>query len=392
MIGGYTVADIFGKAYGSGVKKFSGVAFFLYTAVLPASEMVAIALVLNFVFGISTFVAICLAAIFVVIYCLVAGQYAVFATDFIQYIMMAIGLSLLGFFALNASINQVGVLSQGLANNGWTADMFRPTTTFTVTQIIGFAVAGFKAVISPLYWTRAYSAKNSKTARDGILSSLYAMVSHDWLLLIIGLTSVILIGSSVPNPDQVTLYLIVEVLPVGLVGLVMSALVAAGLSTVNSVFMAGAANFGRDIYRDILNPKADQKQMIKWGRVGLVIMAFVCILVGSFTETLIDLVYYTGQITIPVFIVPILAIFFVRKPKTAMSAYLSMTSGIISSIIWLFLGEPPLFGIPMAAGLFGMIISAIFFFVGNMIGEKKPDLWGQMEKEYMLKEGAKKNG
>lgn len=392
MIGGYTVADIFGKAYGSGVKKFSGIAFFIYTAVLPATEMVAIALVLNFVFGISTFVAICIAAIFVVIYCLVAGQYAVFATDFIQYIMMAIGLSILALFALTSSVQQVGVISEGLALSGWTAEMFRPTAAYGVTQIIGFAVAGFKAVISPLYWTRAYSAKNSKTARDGILSSLYAMVSHDWLLLIIGLTSVILIGTNVPNPDQVTLYLIVEVLPVGLVGLVMSALVAAGLSTVNSIFMAGAANFGRDIYRDIINPEASQEQMIKWGRVGLVIIAVVCILVGSFTKTLIGLVYYIGQITIPVFIVPILAIFFLRIPKTAMSAYLSMTSGIIASIIWLFLGEPALFGIPMAAGLFGMIVSAIFFFIGNQIGEKQPDLWGQMESDYKLKEGVKNNG
>lgn len=381
MIGGYTVSDIFGKAYGGGVKKFTGIAYFIYMGVLPASEMMAIALVLNFVFGISTFTAICISAIFVVVYCLVAGQYAVFATDFIQYILMAIGLSILGLFALFAASNQVGILAVGLAENGWTPEMFRPTSTFSTTQIIGLGIAGLKAVISPLYWTRAYSAKSPKIARDGIMSSLYAMVSHDWLLVIIGLTSVIILGKGIPNPDQVTLHLIVKILPVGLIGLVLSALIAAGLSTVNSTYMAGASNFGRDIYKDIFNPRATQQQIVKMGRVGLVLLAIISMIIGYFSKSLVDIMYYTGQVTIPVFIVPILAIFFYHKPKTAMSAYLSMISGIIGAVLWLVLGEPAFFGIPMAAGLFGVVVSAIFFFIGNLFGEKRADIWNEMQQQ-----------
>jgi len=80
----------------------------------------------------------------------------------------------------------------------------------------------------------------------------------------------------------------------------------------------------------------------------------------------------------PIFIVPILGIYFYRKPKSLYAVFLSMGAGAIASVTWLFLGEPDLL-IPMPAGLFGVGISAIGFFIGNNFGVKKPDLWEQVK-------------
>ena len=384
MIGGYTVPDLFGVAYGKKTQLVGGVAYFIFMCTLPAQEMLAIGLVLNFVFGISPFIAIVISAAFVTIYCFVAGQYAVFATDFVQYVVMAFGLAIIAFFSFNVANSGEG-LSVALRTIWDDASKFRPTGSWDLTMIIGLAIPALTAIYSPLYWSRAYCAKDPKTARDGILSSLYDMVSHDWLLVVIGLSAVVILPQLPDNTDQTVLHLATQVLPTGLVGFVFAALIAAGLSTINSSFLGGAANFGRDLYQKFINPKATQKQVITVGRIGIIILALMTVIIGYFSDSLLGLVYYSGQITSPVFVVPIAAIFIHRKPKTTVAAIMAMVCGIISSIIWLIMGEPSLLGMPMPGGVFGIMISLIAYLIGNNFGHKYPDVWNDMQKESVNK-------
>lgn len=381
MIGQYTVPDLFGKAFGKKAQLISGIAYFLYMGVFASAEVLAIALVLNFVFGMSTALAIVLSAAFVIVYCFTAGQYAVFITDFIQYLLMVLGLACLCFFSFGS------VMGQGNANlvaklaEVWRDPLqFTPISNYGTTEVIGFAITGLGAIMSPLYFSRAFSAKTAKIARDGILSSLYAMVSHDWMLMVVGIASVVLLGTSgMENAEQATLYLSAHILPVGICGIVFAALVAAGLSTVNSSFIAGASNLGRDIYQKFINPKATQKQIVNVGRIGIVFQAVLTVVISLFADSLVRLSYLIGQVAQPIFIVPILAIFFHRKPKTLAACLLAMGLGAASSVTWLLLGEPNLIGIPMPAGMFGLIGAAIGYFVGNCIGTKRPDVWNALK-------------
>lgn len=380
MIGQYTVPDLFGKAFGEKAQLVSGIAYFLYSGVFASAEIVAIALVLNFVFGISLFTGIVLSAIFVVVYCFTAGQYAVFMTDFVQYILMAVGLSILCLASFGSVMMDGNAALIAKLSEVWSPEKFTPMSDYSITQVIGFGITGLGAILSPLYYSRAYSAKSPKIARDGIQCSLYAMVSHDWLLMIIGIASVAILGTAgMENAEQATLYLASNILPTGLIGIVFAALICAGLSTINSSFIAGASNLGRDIYQKFMNPKATQKQIVNVGRVGIIIQAILTVLVGYFTDSLVGIVYLIGQVAQPIFIVPILAIFFHRKPKTLWACILAMVVGAISSVIWLILGEPTLVGIPMAAGMFGLLCSFVGYLIGNQIGTKRDDVWDALK-------------
>lgn len=380
LIGQFTVPDLFGKAYGHRAQVISGFAYFIYMGAFASAEIVACALVLNFAFGLSMSIGLVLSAIFVTVYCFTAGQYAVFMTDFIQYILMALGLAILCIFSFKYCMVGGNEALLAKLSEVWSEDKFSPTSDYNLTQIIGFSIIGMEAIMSQLYFSRAYSAKSGKIARDGILSSLYAMISHDWMLVVIGISSVVILGTAgISNAEQATLYLSATILPEGFLGIVLSALVAAGLSTINSALIAGASNLGRDVYQKAINPKANQKQIVNVGRAGIVILSIITVIIGMFAESLIMLVYTIGQLAMPIFIIPILAIYFYKKPKSLYAAYLSMGVGAIASIIWLASGEPDLI-IPMPAGLFGLIFSAIGFFIGNCFGEKMPDLWEQLKK------------
>lgn len=378
-VGQYTVPDLYGKAYGEKTQLTGGIAYFLYMAVYASQQIVACGLVLNFVFGMNKNLAVILSAAFVVVYCFTAGQYAVFITDFIQYIFMAVGLALLCFFTFGPILQGGnGVLISNLQAVWTNPAQFTGASTYSLTQIIGFSVIGIEAIMSPLYYSRAFSAKDAKTARNGILSSLYAMISHDWMLMVIGIGSVVVLGTSLADQsEQATLYLASHVLPVGVSGIVFAALIAAGLSTINSAFIAGASNLGRDVYQKFINPKATQKQIVNIGRIGIVVEAALTVVVAVNADSLVQLVYTIGQIAMPVFIIPIIGIFFSKKSKTSMQFYLSMIFGLIASLIWLFLGEPDLI-IPMPAGLFGLICAAIGYFIGGRFGKKHESIWDEI--------------
>ncbi|MDD2956095.1 MAG: sodium:solute symporter family protein [Oscillospiraceae bacterium] len=382
MIGQYTVPDLFGKAFGKKAQLISGIAYFLYMGVFASAEVLAIALVLNFVFGMSTSLAIVLSAAFVIVYCFTAGQYAVFITDFVQYLLMALGLGLLCVFSFGGVMGAGNTELLAKLAEVWKDPLqFTPISNYSVTQVIGFGITGLGAIMSPLYFSRAFSAKSAKVARDGILCSLYAMVSHDWMLMVIGIASVVLLGASgMENAEQATLYLSAHILPMGICGIVFAALVSAGLSTVNSSFISGASNLGRDIYQKFINPKATQKQIVNVGRIGIVFQAVLTVVISLFADSLVQLSYLIGQVAQPIFIVPILAIFFHRKPKTLAACLMAMGIGAITSVVWLLLGEPDLFHIPMPAGMFGLIGSTVGYFVGNCIGKKRPDVWHALQR------------
>ncbi len=379
MIGQFTVPDLFGRAYGSKAQVVSGFAYFIYMGAFASAEIVACALVLNFAFGMNMTLGLILSAVFVTVYCFTAGQYAVFMTDFIQYLLMAFGLAVLCIFSFRFCMEGGNELLLSKLSEVWSDAKFKPTSDYSITQIVGFGIIGMEAIMSQLYFSRAYSAKSGKVARDGILSSLYAMISHDWMLVVIGISSVVILGTAgIANAEQATLYLSATILPKGFLGIVFSALIAAGLSTLNSALIAGASNLGRDVYQKAINPKATQKQIVNVGRAGIVVLSVLMVVIGYFADSLIMLIYTIGQIAMPIFIVPILGIYFYRKPKSLYAVFLSMGAGAIASVTWLFLGEPDLL-IPMPAGLFGVGISAIGFFIGNNFGVKKPDLWEQVK-------------
>ena len=87
----------------------------------------------------------------------------------------------------------------------------------------------------------------------------------------IGIVSVCIQPSA--TPDLAMTSLVQTILPAGISGLVMAALLAAVMSTGDSLFNTGAVTFTRDIYNEFINPQATQRQL-------LVVSKAVTILLG----------------------------------------------------------------------------------------------------------------
>lgn len=82
----------------------------------------------------------------------------------------------------------------------------------------------------------------------------------------------------IQNPEEVLPSVLSTMIPVGLSGLVIAGLIAAAMSTFDSVVNSGAAYWVKDIYQRFINPGAGEKTLVKhsrWASVLIVVIGFL---------------------------------------------------------------------------------------------------------------------
>lgn len=127
---------------------------------------------------------------------------------------------------------------------------------------------------------RYFAARNDREA--GLLSLFWiVLLSFRWpfvvAIAIIGI-SIGLTGSVIENPEEVLPIVIMNELPIGITGMLVAGLIAAAMSTFDSVVNAGAAYWVKDIYHRFLNPRASERQLVLHSRLSSVAIVVVGIL------------------------------------------------------------------------------------------------------------------
>jgi Na+/proline symporter len=113
-------------------------------------------------------------------------------------------------------------------------------------------------------WTaqRYYAAKDEREA--SLCASLWIVLWSFRFLLLAGVGVIALSHQeSIVDPEHALSVVILEAMPIGVVGLLFAALLAAQMSTVDTTANSSAAYFVNDIYMPFMRPKADKKECMK---------------------------------------------------------------------------------------------------------------------------------
>jgi SSS family solute:Na+ symporter len=118
------------------------------------------------------------------------------------------------------------------------------------------------------------AAKSLKHGRLGTAVCGYLKVLDMVLFFIPGVICLILFPA-LKNPDEAYMTMVKELLPHGLIGLIMTVLMAALISTVASALNALSTIFTLDVYQKRFKPAATTKEIVFIGRVVIVIGSFL---------------------------------------------------------------------------------------------------------------------
>ena len=366
---GLTTGDLFEARFdrrtGTVAAVVIGIAWFTFVG----GQIIAGAKLLQATVGIDLTVAVVLAGAVILAYTALGGLKAVIYTDVFQMVVLLIGIV---FIAVPIGLYTVG---------GWDGIVAHFSANEETRSLVDWGAIGWQRIIGwffaifPVWFIsiaamqRIVAARDEKTARRAFLLT---GVPIEWPLFAIGSTLIGLIARmlmpELEDPELATPMLIMELLPVGVAGIVIAAYIAAVMSTADSVLMGPVAIFTNDIYRKYLRPDASEQMIVRVARIATLVLGTLGIGMAYLVPNVIDLILYAYTFGSAGLFFPMLGLLFWRR-TTASGAFWSMLGGGFSALLWVAFGEP--FGV--AASYLGWIVSLPLLITVSLVTDHSPD-------------------
>ena len=189
---------------------------------------------------------------------------------------------------------------------------------------------------------RALAAKNLVEGQKGLLLASFIKILGPLIVVLPGLIAYHMFEGNLENVDDAYPMLVNKVLPASLLGFFAAVIFGAILSSFNSVLNSSVTLFGIDIYKQHINPNADEKTVVKYGKrfgIGLAIAAmFIAPLIANAGSLFDYLQEINGIYSIP--ILTIIFVGYVTKKVPAIAAKIGVLSGSLLYILSQFILQP----------------------------------------------------
>lgn len=278
-----------------------------FNIVIMATVCLAAIKIGHVLFGFSEIQTLVIASLVTVFYSLLGGLRGVLITDFIQFIIAMVGSIWASYYIIN--LPQIGGLENLLSH-----DLVESKTPFfpdfSQPEII------IPLLIIPLsvqWWSvwypgaepggGGYIAQRMLAAKDeknAVLATLFFNIAHyalrPWPWIIIGLASLIIypdlqsLQTAFPNldasfvKDDLSYSAMLVFLPSGLLGIVITSLIAAFMSTISTHLNWGSSYVVNDFYARFVHKEASEKSKVRVGRLSTIIMMVLAGLLSLILE------------------------------------------------------------------------------------------------------------
>jgi len=307
--------------------------------------------------------AVLIMGLIAVVYTVFGGMKAVIYTDTVQWIILMVGLIAIGLPIAYFKIGGIEMILKSVPEE------FLRLDNLSVVDFVNWLIT-----ILPIWFVgmtlyqRIYASKDQKTAIKawriaglfewpimafmGIALGLFARVAFDQgMFAELGYPT-----ADGLDPELGLPLLLRNILPIGLMGLMMSAYFSAILSTADSCLMAASGNFVTDIY-GFFSKKEHGIRLSQW--VTLMVGA-VAILLATYMQNVLELMLYSYAFMVSGLLVPVLGFIFLSRPSPK-AAMVAMIIGGGSTLGLILSGVALPFGLD--ENFFGILLAAVSFII-----------------------------
>jgi SSS family solute:Na+ symporter len=368
-----TPMDLLADRYQS--KKVGAVAALLALVFLvpySAAQLLGIGLLLNGLSGggIPVILGILVATLIAIAWSRIAGLRSIAWTDAFQAIVMIVSATVLVGFV----ISELGGLGSFFSRfEADYPDLLRVPSgsgMWSVNMFIGLALPWFFFCLSnPQVSQRFFipaSVKAMKQMLGGFLvfGFVYTLIAVLW-----GFGAKMLVPG-LENADMATPTLLAEpFVPKALALVAMIGIVAAAVSTIDSILLTLSSVWARDVYRGVFNPKASEARELKIGQWVIPIMALVALVFAWQVSSKSGIDFMIAPLSAAasaglLMVVPSIFGAFYWKRATAPAAIASILSGALLVLVLQVTGLKPLGWWP---GVWGLILCVVVFVVVSLV-------------------------
>lgn len=354
-IGGYevfTISQLLGKRFGEGTQLISAIVTAIYTLMVMVTQVIGMGNVIHVLLGWSLIPSMIIGGGIVLFYTILGGMWSITLTDIIQFIVMTIGVF---FIMFPFSVNSVGGLATlfssvpeahlSLTNIGWDR----------IFQY--FLLYFFGLMVSQDIWQRVFTARNQKVAKRSAISAGLYSVLYGLVLSIVGMCALVLLPNLGDSQSAFT-SLALEILPPGLLGLVLASVCSALMSNASGAIFASATLITNDIIKVYVKKDMTDKDIINTSRIVILGLGVLAIVFSVWIQNILvalDMAYaiLSGAIFVPL----IIGLYW--KRVTSKAAFYS----IIASSLVIFISFI-IFGITSTLPIIYGLITGLVVIVG----------------------------
>src|SRR6201981_3988221 len=288
----------------------AGISIIAYIFTKISVQLYAASVVLERVAGWSLWKTAVVLVIDTGIYTIAGGLAAAIYTDTVQTLILITGAVALTLIGLDR-VGGIGHLRTMVPPSYF--HMMKPASdpSFPWTGIFFGA-----PILGIWYWCtdqvivqRVLSARDEGHAKAGTIFAGFLKILPVFMLVLPGIIAYALYPAEVAKPDFAYPTLVLNLLPVGLVGLVMAALLAAVMGAMSSVFNSASTLVTLDFYKK-LRPQVSERELVNFGRIATGIMVVLGLLWVPFIHYISSQLYIYLQ-SVQAYISPPIAACFV---------------------------------------------------------------------------------
>ena len=288
-LGSKTMPDFFEKRYADPkLRVVSAIIIFIFLIPYSASVYNGISSLFEIVFGIPGWVVmICLAAL-TALYLFFGGYFATALSDFIQGIIMLVGVLLMIFCFLNhENINWNFAAISEESSRVWAlsdakASSFLYGNTVSLISLVLLTSLGVWALPQTIH--KYYAIRDKKAIKQGVvISTLFALVIGLVAYFTGALSPFFAETNGIPDSQVIPTMLKVAI-PSGLTGIIAVLILSASMSTLSSVSLASASVMAVDLYKGSINKKASDRRTNTVMRILCLVFVVISVVLAILNE------------------------------------------------------------------------------------------------------------
>ncbi len=299
-----------------------------------AAQFTAIGKTFDVIFGIPHFLSISIGGVIVILYTMMGGFRAVVWTDFIQGLIMVVGIALLAsvaVFHLGGFGGMVEKVQQ--ASPDTLAWMGGKTTAGFFGSLVGLLGIGLGYPGQPHVINRYMAAKDTKTIERG------AWIAICWGLIIY--ISAIVLGIAgnalfpdLSDPEHLFPRAATMLLPKVVTAVVLTGVLAAIMSTVSAQIIVAASTVAHDVYTKILKRNLSNEKILKVSRITILVLGLGAMAIALMETRVIFWFVLFAWSGLGASFGPVTLFTLYSKNVTKKGAIAGMLTGFLTTIVW----------------------------------------------------------
>lgn len=342
-----TIPDFFGhRYYSQGVKLLSVIIMLVAMVISLIVEYLAIGVLLSCITGWSFEMSMLVGCVVVLIYTGAGGYLAVAYTDFVQSILMLIGLAVLIPVCISAAGGFSGITQSLYAINPglptmWGEDFYLKGAPL---MIAGIALVYFVGYMGqPHLVIKTVAIKDEKSIR---LVPLIGGIFGFFLsfgVYILGMAGRVIFPDAAALPSGSAEYImpvlaLTKLSPI-MAGFLLACAFSAIMSTASALLLVIGSGAGSDLYHGFINPKASEKQVMRVTQVSTYVLGLISAVLcfaPIFQVGIYQVTWIAWSVLSPAFI-PLIIGGLYWKRGTKEGAYASLIVGSVTGFAWYYL-------------------------------------------------------